>query len=350
MRKSTLLIIILAASQMGATNCGQVLRDPGFDLWCGQDLCAWKLERGDVQRVATWNEGDAGVELVGDDVAIEQLSPVTSDDDTCIQFDLVANIDETAEVYLDVDIQGDGTLEMHERLPTSHWDPLTYNIHIKPPYDGIRFQLTKQGPGHAVLANIGAATARDKCAGLSELDPGPRRDGARCTTGPECASGICTGLVCEGCMSGSCSTGQTCGVGDPFSPVFDVPTECVANASKELGERCIDSAECVSGGCFVLGSVGVCSSCYNSDSCPVGQTCGSAWDGGPVVCGAGQHVVAPGAPCGRDDDCASGHCNGSARMQCDDGRECSSAAQCPFADGLKNGPCNTVGIQGGTCQ
>ena len=45
MRKSSLLFIVLAASQMGATDCGQVLRDPGFDLWCGEDLCAWKLER-----------------------------------------------------------------------------------------------------------------------------------------------------------------------------------------------------------------------------------------------------------------------------------------------------------------
>src|SRR5688572_3846364 len=103
MRKSSFLFVVVVASQMGATKCGQVLRDPGFDLWCGDQLCAWKLERGEVKRVATWHEGDAGVELVGPDVAIAQLTPVNSGDDTCIQFNLVANVDENAEVYLNVD-------------------------------------------------------------------------------------------------------------------------------------------------------------------------------------------------------------------------------------------------------
>ena len=53
MRKQNLLFLAVVASQMGATKCGQVLRDPGFDLWCGDELCAWKLERGEVKRVAT---------------------------------------------------------------------------------------------------------------------------------------------------------------------------------------------------------------------------------------------------------------------------------------------------------
>src|SRR3954453_22127790 len=103
MRATRLMMTLAIASQVGAGECGNgILRDPGFDLWCGDSLCAWKLERGDVKRVATWHEGDAGVELVGEDVAIEQLSPVNSGDDTCIRFDLVANIDDNAEVYLNV--------------------------------------------------------------------------------------------------------------------------------------------------------------------------------------------------------------------------------------------------------
>ena len=48
MRNSySILFVCAAASQLGATNCGEVLRDPGFDLWCGGDLCAWKVERGE---------------------------------------------------------------------------------------------------------------------------------------------------------------------------------------------------------------------------------------------------------------------------------------------------------------
>lgn len=364
MRKYSLLFVLVAISQMGATNCGQVLRDPGFDLWCGEDLCAWKLERGDVKRVPTWHEGDSGVSLDGTDVAIEQLAPVNFGDGTCITFDLVANIEDNAEVYLNVDVEGDGTNEMHERLPTAHWKPLSYNISIAPPYDGIRFEITKRGAGAAVLANIGANTAdASKCAGLSVLDPGPRRDGAACTMASDCASGTCTAsptpvpaggwfdLACTGCTSGSCASGEVCGLGDAFSPVFAVPVQCTPVASKELGEDCLDSMECKSGGCFRIDSgAGICSTCFDSNQCPSGQTCGAAWLGGPLVCGATQHAVESGAPCGTDADCASGHCNGTVRMECADGRPCSSPAQCPVDDQLKNGACTTVGIQGGTCQ
>src|SRR5215468_1920822 len=71
---STAAIAVAAAGQLGATDCGGgITRDPGFDLWCGDVLCAWKIERGEVLRVPTWNEGDAGVELVGPDAAIEQF-------------------------------------------------------------------------------------------------------------------------------------------------------------------------------------------------------------------------------------------------------------------------------------
>jgi hypothetical protein len=375
MRKTSFLFVVVVASQMGATKCGQVLRDPGFDLWCGEDLCAWKLERGEIKRVPTWHEGDAGVELVGLDVAIAQLTPVNSGDDTCIQFNLVANVDEDAEVYLNVDVQGDGTLEMQQRIPTSHWQPLTYNIRIQAPFDGIRFELTKKGTGSAVLANIGANTAKDQCVGLTELDPGPRRNGAQCdpTNPSQCGSGLCTGsltdvpsstfgLACAGCdwENPNCGAGQTCGFGDAFSPLFAVPTQCVPLGEKELGEKCIRSEECASGGCWrLVGSAyGVCSTCFADNQCPSGQTCRSSWGEdiasiGPFVCGARQGNALSGAPCGNDADCASGHCNGTVRSECDDGRPCNSPADCPFGHGdkaLQNGACTTVGIQGGTCQ
>jgi len=366
MRKYSFLFIVAVVSQMGATDCGQVLRDPGFDLWCGENLCAWKLERGDVKRVPTWHEGDAGVDMVGDDVAIEQLTPVNSNDDTCIKFDLVANVDENAEVYLNVDVQGDGKLELHERIPTSHWKPLSYNINIAPPYDGIRFELTKKGAGNAVLANIGANTAHDQCTGLSQLDPGPRRNGAQCTESTQCASGACLVSLtdvpssiydgaCVGCdwKNPNCATGEVCGFGDTFSPLFAMPTECVAAASKELGDYCITSEECASGGCFRIGGAGRCSTCYGTGTCPGSQTCAASWEGGPFVCGAGQQAAASGAPCGADADCMSGHCNGTVRNECDDGRPCISPADCPFGSGdeaLQSGACTTVGIQGGTCE
>src|SRR5688572_1125478 len=83
MRRAFIIVVLAAASQLGATECGQVLRDPGFDLWCGEELCAWKLTAGDIRKVPTWHEGDAGVELVGTHAAIQQLSPVDSGDGHC---------------------------------------------------------------------------------------------------------------------------------------------------------------------------------------------------------------------------------------------------------------------------
>src|SRR5258705_16226 len=106
---STAAIVAAAAGQLGATDCGGgITRDPGFDLWCGDALCAWKVERGEVRRVPTWHEADAGVELIDPGTAIEQFTPVNSGDGTCVRFDLISNVDETAQAELAVDIYGGG--------------------------------------------------------------------------------------------------------------------------------------------------------------------------------------------------------------------------------------------------
>lgn len=377
MRKLTLLLILAMATQLGATDCGQVIRDSSFDLWCGQELCAWKVTRGDIRRVPTWNEGDSGVELVGNDAAIQQLSPVNHGDGTCIKFHLVANVEQSAELFLDIDVEGDGTVERSERLPTARWKPISYNILVAAPYDGIRFELRKAGTGKAAVANIGAETVQDQCEGLSALDPGPRRDGALCTEAAQCGSAICgpspspppatlwfnsTCLGCDPRGPNTCGNGMVCGLGEAFSPVFAMPAECVPAAQKEVGEVCLSDAECGTGICWkgALQPMGVCSACRLDSDCTGGQLCSASWSveslafNGPFVCGANAMAAASGAPCATDDDCASGACNGAVRAQCGDGRSCISPADCPFgtggADPLQNGACDTVGVQGGTCQ
>jgi hypothetical protein len=166
----------LAATQLGASECdGSVIEDSGFDLWCGDQLCAWDRVRGDTRRVATWHAGDSGVELVGDDAAIAQRSAIASRTDTCIAFELVANVEPTAEAYLEIDVFGDGSVERRERLPTARWRPLSYNLLVRGPYTGIEFVLSKRGSGVAQLARIEAAVAIG-CEGLTPIDggPGPR--------------------------------------------------------------------------------------------------------------------------------------------------------------------------------
>lgn len=403
MRRIPALFVVAALTQVGATDCGTVIRDSGFDLWCGEELCSWKVERGEVKRVPTWNEGDYGVELVGPDTAIAQLTPVDSSDgycrdnedggttcehpaDACIEISMIANIDKTAAVELNIDISGDGTIDSSERLPVARWKPLSYRIVVARPFAGIRFQLAKSGTGTAQLANIGAELAKN-CEGLPVLHQDSVPNGSPCLEDTDCGSGICgehaalppfggvTGFlmpdqVCRGCEANSCGAGEICGLGDAASPVREAPTACVPIGSKQLGEQCAADryddgtgqwiSECATGVC----AMHQCSTCdpggtRAGQQCGGGETCGPAWDtelgtaygvGIAYVCSPHQHRRARGEPCANHDDCASNACNGPERRQCADGRQCGSPLQCPFTEGLQYGACSTVGIQGGTCQ
>jgi hypothetical protein len=228
-------------------------------------------------------------------------------------------------------------------------------------YRGVRFEITKHGTGAAVLAQLGAKIVdAANCAAFVPLVPAPAPLGASCATNAGCASGICTfGGLCAGCTETSCGAGESCGVGAQTSPIRELPQQCVATGTIELGDRCSHDAECASGICVLPGdgTYGSCSTCRpNGSECGAGQTCGPGWADAnelvlhaPDVCAPGGHVLPAGAGCATDDDCASSACLGTARKQCADGRECATAADCPFAN-LQNGPCTPVGVQGGSCQ
>jgi hypothetical protein len=373
-------IAIAAASQLGATDCGSVIRDDGFDLWCGDDLCVWKVVRGDVMRVPTWHEGDDGVEFVGDDVAITQLSPVNSGDSnaTCIQFEMVANVESKAEAFLELDLEADGAIDLMERIPTTKWESVAFAIPIDPPYDGIRFTLVKRGAGTAVLAQIEARTSEDACEGLPPIDPGPRPNGARCFDGSDCMSGLCltkrtlipdgdTAKACAGCDpdAAACGAGEVCGLAETSTSILAIPLACVPAAGKDTGEQCITGDECASSICFRPSALvaGACSACDAGTTCPNGLACATGWgsDGdlsdalrgigiGPRVCGPGSQMGAPGAACTQDADCASNRCAGTERRACSDGRACISIADCPVKNALEPGACTIVGVQGGSCE
>lgn len=345
---------------MGASDCGgDAIKDPGFDLWCGDTLCAWTLERGHIERVPTWHEGDSGVSL-GDNTAIAQLSGFNSGDGTCIEFQFVAEVSDDAEVYFNVDVEGDGTDEMHERLPTSHWAPLSYAVSLPTPFDGIKFELAKSGGGTAVLAQIGAKRVDVSfCAGHSVLEPGPRPIGGACLAANQCGSNDCSGspvpssvnqflaAVCNECDANTpCADGSTvCGIVDPGSSILAIAQACVAKHQRELGEMCLTDDECESTVCANRGDkTGVCSACRFT--CASGEMCRQAWFAGPDTCANGK----PGDDCASDDDCASGACHGTIRAQCGDGRPCVTRDECPVETDLTPGACTTVGIQGGTCQ
>jgi hypothetical protein len=316
----------------------------------------WKVVTGEIKKAPTWHEKDAGVEFVGSESVIEQVAPVDSSDTSCIRFDLVANVDDKAEMKLDIDVQADGSVDLSERIPTSHWKPLTYNIRIDGAYRGVRFVLSKRGTGKATLAQIAAyTTVASDCEGFEPVAINPAPDGAWCTKNADCLSSLCRVVpemesffgsvsACVGCdpMAAACGAGEVCGAFEPSSFVRSLVTTCVPEASKVLGERCRLDAECGTGIC----NGEVCSTCDATRHCASGN-CRLAYANGPTTCSEG----ARDAPCARDDDCTSGSCEGPERQQCLDGRGCGSPETCPVEhDGtLEPGACNLVGVLGGTC-
>lgn len=158
---SSFVLGAAALASMGATDCGQIIDDSGFDLWCGADLCKWQVEAGEIRKVPTWHEGDAGVELLGAEAKISQLTDVNNFDGTCVRFEMVADVDESVDLRLQMDVWGDGTYEYDERIPSSDWRHLSYLVRLPATYDGVKFRLYKRGSGRTVLANISAEIAED---------------------------------------------------------------------------------------------------------------------------------------------------------------------------------------------
>ncbi len=183
-----LFLATVFITQTGYNECtGDVLHDPGFDIWCGDELCSWDLEKGDVRKVSTWHDGDPGVDLIGDEVAISQLSlyePVQ-----CLRFSLVADVSEDASVTLEMDLDDDGTVEYARAIPTSRWAELVYLVELGS-HDDIRFRLRKTGGGHAVLAQI-RAVDNPECGGEPVTTSPPTREatGSCSEVGP--AGGDC---------------------------------------------------------------------------------------------------------------------------------------------------------------
>jgi hypothetical protein len=348
MRLASLTLALVAVSQLGATDCGEIIADPGFDHWCGEQLCYWKLERGEIRRVPTWRAGDDGAELVGDDVAIAQLTAVTSIDTDCIRFEMLADIDETAEVRLEADVFDDGTVDWSERVPTADWERVTMRIGLRGSYEGIKFRITKVGDGHATVAQMAAEVAPDDEPCPSFVDVGPRPLGARCAGGDDCGSGVCNAGVCSTCGSDADCGADVCGREDGAPGSRQDWHTCVAPASRELAELCFTDAECATGICNGT----LCSECRDATSCGASGYCETM---APLPVELCMPRAAPaGNLCVFDDQCVSpGGCVGAPLGVCRDwplSIPCYDDGQCPVYGDGSPGECDLIAVSGGTCQ
>jgi hypothetical protein len=365
MRAISIFILAAAASQLGASDCGggPIITDPGFDLWCGDSLCAWQVERGSIANVPTWHAGDDGVALIGDDVAISQTSSISSDQGTCVEFDLIANIGPEVDAVLNVDVFDDGVIDLVEHLPVGTWQPVTFQMRMPDTFSGIRFEVAKTGAGSAEVANIGASIVDGGCAGQPAMVVNNRPLGAACDSTAECGSASCdsTGIslggpsprACTGCDDNkpdACGSDAVCGGVQSPSPLYGIVDECVALGALPLGAECSQSAECAQGAC----NQELCSTCIIYSDCANGESCAPAWSQTELAaweCAPGLHHRASGEPCITDADCQSNACSGAALSVCADGRSCASDADCVFnfVD-QSDQACTPVGVQGGSCQ
>ena len=376
--------VLAAFSQVGATDCGQVINDDGFDLWCGTQLCDWQIDKGSIEKVQTWHVGDDGVQFNGDGAEISQLSSVTSHDGACLQFDVLADIDPTVDMELFGDIWGDGNApEYQQRIIGSGFAPLVFSFKINGYYNGIRFYLQKHGDGHATLAQL-RATVIDCTdvgqvvdAGVAPLGGGCdfTNNAMTCNGGGEVCQAISRydGLFefaasCSSCSgsfddnqiwSDTCSGGSVCGWNEPTAADLQPYAACIPQGSKQLGESCLSSGECATAICSPDGHT--CSTCDDTGdaTCLSGEACTRLTYShfrGPSAseCAPGQHHRTTGEECVLDDDCASPlACHGTPASHCSDGRSCAADADCPevfdINYNLVPDTCTSIGVVGGTC-
>ena len=141
--------------------------------------------------------------------------------------------------------------------------------------------------------------------------------GDECTAGGDCESGFCNEDVCSECeANGDCEGDQEC------MEDQDLGYFICGEAKGELGDECVEGADCQSGFCREE----VCSECEGDNDCPGAQTCVEDADLGYYVCLGGEGEL--GDACTEGADCASGFCNEEVCSECEGNGDCEGSSIC----------------------
>jgi hypothetical protein len=214
LERSTLLLgLLCAALGACAAGGGDMIQDPIVQHWCDAHPCEWDVT-GEVKRVGSWHPNDYAIELVSDAASVSQLNAAVgagagrdagAAETGCFAFSMIADIDAAAHVFVELDFLDDGQIDFSQRMPVSDWERRTFKITAPTWYQGVRFSVRKDGPGHVVLAELRAQSSTSCVAPPVELVNRP--DGAGCETAEQCSSGYCRFGGCAPCTcdAGSCS-------------------------------------------------------------------------------------------------------------------------------------------------
>jgi len=297
-----------------------LIRNAEIERWCGDTPCDWEIT-GEVKQVGSWHPNDYAIALVSDDAQLSQENAtVSSGDADCFEFALVAKINRGVRVYLELDFLADGNVEFSQQLPQSDWERRTFKVTAPEWYQKVRFTIRKDGPGTAIVAEISAVDAGDRCT-APPVELLNRPDGARCSDDAQCAGGECRDRVCGSCEDdSSCQEGEVCGLGGLAGELYHA---CMPQGDTPLGAACDSGAQCQSGIC----SERACSECDTDADCEGDMRCNFAryqptsaafW---PKLCGAGGRAREDGSECATDLDCSSEVCVGFTQT-CEYSAEC----------------------------
>ncbi|HKU42848.1 MAG TPA: hypothetical protein VJR89_32035 [Polyangiales bacterium] len=302
LRWTSLLILLACGSE-------ELIHNPMVERWCGAHPCGWQVD-GKIERIGTWHSHDFAVELQSDQATLSQVNmTVDAERAQCFSFSLIADVSKQTKLFMELDFLNDGHVEFSQRLPPSSWQRRTFLVKTPTWYEGVRFIVRKDGPGHAALAELRAQVS-DDCTG-ERVKLAHRPQGVRCSGDDECENGRCTFGTCAFC-DGDCESGRICG---PEGYHGRLVERCVLPGRAGFGDACSSDAQCRDGVCCN----GMCSDCCpDSHACADGASCapaigldGLAFDAYPFQCAPGEHRGLRGARCTANEDCQSSVCSGA---------------------------------------
>ncbi|MCB9656950.1 MAG: hypothetical protein H6726_04800 [Sandaracinaceae bacterium] len=237
--------------------CEEEVEDPSFQAWCGDTLCAWDVEAGRIARVGTWHPSDYGVDLVETPTVLSQVTgkptsermdadgldvepaevqsvcdafgglytastneclwQVSSGTAGCLRFEVIADVEDSAQVQIEVDYGADGSVDHTQPMVASDWEPVSFLTSV-PTWPGLmRFRIHKRGTGRAIIAHFGVRVA-EECADPVTVDERPL--GVACESPTQCAGNVCAPIATWQACS-ECSADADCGASETCQVVLD---------------------------------------------------------------------------------------------------------------------------------
>src|SRR6187401_3360033 len=155
MRNSIVLFFVTILCGLLAVGCDDLVKDPNFHTWCGDQLCSWKLESGKIEKSPTWHRKDFGVALLDPEPGGKTvLSQTTTSSPRCLEFSTIADVAPGAQVSIGVDFNHDGSVDYEQPIAATGFTEQKTQVTAPRIYEGMRFVLTKKGTGRAVLAQM----------------------------------------------------------------------------------------------------------------------------------------------------------------------------------------------------